>query len=194
MQQRALVNPFAYYAEKRLVVVGLAATAIGSVLGWLFNARFDGVLDLHFVQQLRVWQPLLDNGINILSLTLPLYLFGLSINGKTRLIDVVAAVLVARIPFYVLPLANIGGYMYGAANQLVTGTMEGTPVGMGTIAANIAFFAAAVSAMAVFVFWLFQGFKTATNSKKAAHKWIFGACIVLSEVISKMMLVLVSKI
>ncbi|SFC30457.1 hypothetical protein SAMN05421747_10819 [Parapedobacter composti] len=102
--------------------------------------------------------------------------------------------LVARIPFYVLPLANIGGYMHEAADRLVTSAMDGGPMGAGPIGATIAFFALAVSAMVIFIFWLFQGFKTATNSKKAVHKWIFGGCIVLSEVISKMMLVLISNI
>jgi len=119
MKRHILLNPFAHFAEIQLVAAGLLATAVGSFLGWQCNTRFDGVLDLHFVSQTTPWQPLLDNGINLLCLVIPLYLVGRSINSKTRLIDLVSTALVARIPYYVLPLTNTGGFMHLASMNLV---------------------------------------------------------------------------
>jgi len=192
MKRHILLNPFAHFAEIQLVAAGLLATAVGSFLGWQCNTRFDGVLDLHFVSQTTPWQPLLDNGINLLCLVIPLYLVGRSINSKTRLIDLVSTALVARIPYYVLPLTNTGGFMHLASMNLVENATKGAPIGLGAVAANIAFAALAIVATVVFIYWLFQGFQTATNSKKNLHKWIFGGCIVLSEVISKLLILSVN--
>lgn len=192
MRRSVLLNPFAYFTEKQLVSGGLLATVIGSLLGWWCNTRFDGVLDLHFVPQVTSWQPLLDNGINLLCLVLPLYVFGITINKKTRLIDLLSAALVARIPYYVLPLANIGGFMHRASMDLVANATTGASIGWVALATNIAFVSLAILATVVFAYWLFQGFRTATNSKKNLHKWIFGGCILVGEVISKLFIYFVN--
>jgi len=183
---KRLGNPFAYYSEWQLIGMGLLALLAGSITGWLGDARYDGVLDLHVGSGVQIWRPFLDNLVNIGSLFAPLYIFGLAINRKTRLIDILSTVLVARIPYYGLPLLNVSGLVYQSSSKLVANSMNGSPIDGGTIAVNIVFAALAITAAALFILWLFRGFQTATNSKRTGHRWIFAGCILLAEVISKL--------
>lgn len=185
MRQR-ISNPFAYYPAGQLVGIGLVALFIGSLTGWRGAARYDGVLDLHFGPTVGTWQPLLDNLVNIGSLFIPLAVFGFTINRKTRFIDILSTVLVARIPYYVLPLFNVSGFVYQSSNKLIASTQHGAPINGGVIITNIVFISLAISATVLFILWLFRGFQTATNSKKTGHRWIFAGCILLAEVISKL--------
>lgn len=191
LRQR-LGNPFTYYPEWQLIGMGLATLLAGSLIGWWGDARYDGVLDLHFGTGVEIWQPLLDNVINICSLFVPLYVFGLFINRKTRLVDILSTVLVARIPYYGLPLINVSGFMYRSSGKLLASAMNGASIDGGTLIANIVFFALAIAAMVIFILWLFKGFQTATNSKKTGHRWVFAGCILLAEVISKLWITLLN--
>ena len=184
--RKQISNPFAYYPAWKLVGIGLIALLAGSLTGWYGAARYDGVLDLHFGPSVGTWQPLLDNLVNIGSLFMPLAVFGFTINRKTRFIDILSTVLMARIPYYVLPLFNVSGYVYRSSTKLIAGTQHGAPIDGDVIIANIVFISLAITATVLFILWLFSGFQTATNCKKTAHRWIFAGCILLAEVISKL--------
>jgi|SRR5690606_10020637 hypothetical protein len=186
--RRRIVDPFAYYTERQLIAAGGASILIGSLLAWWFGVRYDGVIDLHFGAQVRPWQPLFDNIVNVGSLFIPLAAFGLSVNNRMRLVDVFAAVLVARIPYAVLPLMNIDGLVHKSSVQLLAYARAGGSIGAGAIVLNMVLFAVTLAATVILVYWLFQGFKTATNSKKVWHKWAFGGCMLAGEVISKIMI------
>ena len=101
-----LFNPFEKFSASKLLVFGIIATLIGSYLGYVFNGRFDGVIDLHFNEETTLVQPFVDNAVNILCLSLSLFVVGRIINKKTRFIDVLIPAMIARIPFGV-PLWQI---------------------------------------------------------------------------------------
>src|SRR5690625_4846953 len=115
-----LFRPFERYSEKTLVIVGVAFTLIGSLLGAAFQGRFDGVLDMHFVPSTSFYQVLIDNAINIFCLVLFLFLSAKYINNKTRLIDILTAAMVARIPYYFMVFGNINNTMSKARDRKST--------------------------------------------------------------------------
>ena len=98
-----LFKPFEKYSEKRLLLIGVFFTLLGSFFAYVFNIRFDGIIDIHIVPNTLSYQALLDNLINIFCLVLFLYISTKYINKKTRLIDILNTALVARTPFYLLP-------------------------------------------------------------------------------------------
>ena len=51
--KKLLLNPFEKNPETRLFIFGLAVTAIGSYLAYIFNGRYDGVIDLHFTNNIN---------------------------------------------------------------------------------------------------------------------------------------------
>ena len=55
-----LFKPFERYSETVLLVVGLIMLGAGMLVGTIFNARFDGVLDLHFSNAVSIRQTTID--------------------------------------------------------------------------------------------------------------------------------------
>ncbi|HET8838184.1 MAG TPA: hypothetical protein VFM82_04235, partial [Flavobacteriaceae bacterium] len=115
-----LFNPFEKYPDRGLLLAGIAFTLLGSFLGYWCRARFDGILDLHFTLSVFLYEPFVDNLINIFSLAFILFLTGKYLNTKTRFIDLLIIGMIARAPIYLLSLMNIGGSMSKMAEQFLS--------------------------------------------------------------------------
>jgi len=182
---KIIINPFEKFTEVQLFALGIALTIGGSLLGFLFSARFDGVLDLHVAPGVTLAQPFIDNAINTVSLFLLLFIVGIIINKKTRFIDVFNTVLIARSPFYLLTLGNISGFMNGIENKINPNDPLDINFSPTDILVLGVFSMFAVGFLVWFVALLYNGFKTATNLKSTPHKIAFGFTIILAEVLSK---------
>lgn len=198
MNYKALLDPFERYAEKTLLTAGFAAMLAGSLLAYLFNGRYDGVLDLHFFRQVEWIEPFADNIINTACLLLPLFIAGRIINGRTRVVDVLAAILIARIPYYILPVFNANNYLSNMTDRLLQQLGEKSAVpGLAAADLDISFLGVAVIlifalvsivAMIWMIVILFRGFRTATNLKTNGHKVLFALAIIVAEMLSKIII------
>ena len=101
---KTLFNPFEQFSERPLILFGIATTIVLSLMGSYFNARFDGVIDLHFSTPTFFINTLTDNAVNVVVLSLVLFTLGKMRNNKTRFIDIFSASLIARVPYYFLPM------------------------------------------------------------------------------------------
>jgi len=185
-----LFRPFERYSEKTLVIVGVAFTLIGSLLGAVFQGRFDGVLDMHFVPSTSFYQVLIDNVINIFCLVLFLFLSAKYINNKTRLIDILTAAMVARIPYYFMVFGNINNTMSKASEeimQLVNPEMI-EQVGTSSLLLVIGFGLISIVFLIWYIALLYNGFKVASNAKGNTPIVLFILSILLAEVLSKVLI------
>lgn len=96
-----LFNPFEKYQERNLLFFGIINFVITSILAIKLNIRFDGIIDIHIIEKVLWYQPIVDQLINIFLLTTTLFILGKIYNNKTRIVDVLNSVLVARIPFLI---------------------------------------------------------------------------------------------
>ncbi|MFV5698451.1 hypothetical protein ACM55H_08790 [Flavobacterium sp. ZT3R17] len=186
-----LFNPFEKYSERILIIVGLAFTVIGGYLGFVFNARFDGVIDLHFVEKVPLYQPILEIGINILCTTILLFIVGKIINPKTRIIDVFLTSMIARIPYYIVTFFNANNKAYTISQgilNLVKSTKTNTLSSTDILHLLLMSFAI-IASLIWFITLLFNGFKTAVNAKETKHILLFTAAIVVAEIISKIAII-----
>jgi len=190
--KKLLLNPFEKISETKLLLFGIAITLIGSYLGFVFNGRFDGVIDLHFTETTTLSQPFIDNVINIFSLSILLFLFGRTINKKTRLIDILIAAMVARIPFYFLPFSNIDNFMSRFSNAFIKDLDLKNPAAFhietGNLLTLLLFAIVSIGMLVWFVLLLFHGFKVATNCKTPNHTLLFVIGIILAEIVSKLLI------
>lgn len=190
---KILINPFEKLQENQLLSIGVFAMLLGSFIGSALNARFDGFLDLHFTHHTSFSTVLLDNLINTTSSILLLFGLGRYINSKTRLIDIINTILVSRIPFYLLPLFNLSGIISRASGLLIAlsqNQISVQDIPQFTFVFFIVFAFFTLIAIVWVVTLLFNGFKTACNSKTTLHHIIFAISILLSEVISKTLIIL----
>ena len=102
MNNTILYNPFQRLQTGILAVSGTVATILFCFTAYFFKARFDGAIDLHFVDAVEMYEPFIDNIVVIISLSLLLFFAGKIVNRKTRYVDILSVSLIARIPFYFL--------------------------------------------------------------------------------------------
>lgn len=187
--KQALLNPFEKISETKLVIFGIIATLLGSYLGYLFNGRYDGVIDLHFTDSVSLLQPFIDNLINIASLFLLLFLAGKFINKKTRIIDILNPILIARIPFYFLTFSNFRNYISDITKSLLAMVdLKNKTTNLNLETSHILFLGFFTIVTIAFLVWfvilLYNGFKVATNCKTVPHKIYFGLSILAAEIVS----------
>lgn len=193
MKLKFLINPFETVSEKKLLIYGIAVTLIASYVAFLLNGRFDGAIDLHFTENVGVFQPLIDSLINFASLFIFLFGAGRIINSKTRAVDIATPILVAKTPYYILLAFNINNFMYEASMSLVKSISTENPsampdLDMGTLTTVSIFGLISIVFLVWFFALLYYGFKTATNSKTVAHKFYFVGAIILAEILSSVLI------
>lgn len=190
---KILLNPFEKLQENQLLSIGVFAMLIGSFLGGALNARFDGFLDLHFTYHTNFSVVILDNLVNTTTSIIILFGLGKYINSKTRLIDIITTILTARIPFYILPIFNISGEIMQAADLFISlsqNQISIQDIPQSTYIFFIAFAFFSLIAIIWMITLLYNGFKTACNTKTTIHIIIFAAGVLLSEIISKTLIIL----
>lgn len=179
-----LFNPFEKYSETILLALGIVFTVLGTLLGFYFNARFDGALDMHLVINVTLQQVVLDNLINIFCLFI--FLFGVAnfVNQKTRFVDILNTILISRIAIYVFVL------LPKPSNEVMKNIAIGN---INQVNDFDIFLLTTISVFALLgIVWhiilLYNGFKTASNAKKILPIILFAASILLAEVLSKFLI------
>lgn len=195
--KKVLFNPFEQFSERPLILFGIAATIVLSMTGAFFNARFDGVIDLHFSTPTFFINTLSDNAVNVVVLSLALFTLGKIRNTKTRFIDVFSASLISRIPYYFLPFFNWNNLILIETQKLMQQFLTVQPgavpqfdnVQMATL---VLFAVISIVFLAWFIYLLYQGYKVATNAKGGVGIVLFGVTIIIAEIVSKIIFYLIN--
>jgi hypothetical protein len=184
---KKLLNPFETYSEKQLLFFGLIGSLVGVVVAYLFNARFDGILDIHFDETVTWKEVIVDNLINVLVLSVLLFATGKIINPKTRFVDLFNASLICRIPYYFMPVFNSNNYMFQTGEEIMSAIQKGNfnEISTMSVISNSIFTIFAVLAIISLIFLLWNGFKIATNAKGKKPIILFVTGLLLTEILSK---------
>ena len=190
--KRTLLSPLEKYNEISLQLFGITMTALGSFSAYLLNARFSGIIDMNITKHVEPVQPFLDNAANTLALFTFLFALGKYINSKTRAIDILNSVLIARMPFYLLPLFNIGNLFGSIENRIDPANPYNIDFSAWEMVLLFCFAIVAISCLVWFVMLLYNGFKVASNSKTTTHKSLFALAVVVAWAFSKYLIYLIS--
>lgn len=185
----AFFNPFAKYTEKQLLPIGVAVTIISVFLADYTDARYDGVLDLHFISNVSITKVLTDFIINIVLLFIALLTVGKIINKKTRPVDILTTIVVARIPFYAVMLVNINKTMQTVTDKLDITAPTITNLNSADMSYIIIAGIITIVAVAWYIALLYNGFKIASNAKTFKQNILFIIALIAAEVISKLIIV-----
>jgi hypothetical protein len=188
---KALIfNPFEKISEKKLLLIGITSMIVGAILGYLFNARYDGIFDLHFEKNTSYFNALLDILISVSTTCLLLLAIGKYTNPKTRLIDIFNTCTIAKIPFYVLTLFNINNWIYYSSAKLVE-SLQHNLMKMPSLSEFIPvllFSLLTILGLVLSVLLLFNGYKVATNAKGTKSIGLFVVALFLAEIFSKIII------
>lgn len=186
-----LFNPFIKIAGAKALGIGLIFIIISSILAYLFQTHFDGVLDAHFGEITQWWIPLAENGINILSVFVILYpMAALLTKGRIRWIDILGTTVLARFPLILMPLGNIGSTMQHMGEEFLKnkGEMPEFNFSTGQLIFIIVFTIFSIALLVWYVALLFKAYKVSSNLKQGKLIISFIAGLLLAEIISKILI------
>ena len=186
---KLIYNPFERFSENRLLTFGFLLTLAGSFIAWPLSSRYDGAIDMHLGSNVQWWQPFIDNGINTVSLAGLLFALGYYFNKRTRFIDVLNASLIARSPFYLLPLSNIGGFMQKATENILAAGPDITKIEPTNLIVLLIVGFLSIGILVWAMALLYNGFKVATNIKTTPQIIAFAVTILLAEALSKILII-----
>lgn len=184
-----LFKPFEKYSENRLLITGLLALFIGTGLAFLLNTRFDGALDIHYGMEVQFQTAVIDQALALVSLVLFLFLAGILVNPKTRFVDILSTVLIARIPLYLASLLNLGGYTSSAGLEIKQSMLhEGSEISPFAIVLMVVSIVVILPLIVWSFVLLWNGYKTAANAKGVKAILLFIGAALLAEITSKIVL------
>lgn len=195
MIKTILFNPFHKFQSKILIITGIVATVFFSVTAYLFQARFDGAIDLHFVNSIEMFEPLIDNIVVILTLSFLLFFAGKIVNRKTRFVDLLAASLIARLPFYLLMFFNFNSAIRNVSKTVTDGITSSNSIAE-ISNANIWLLLSFAFTGLILISWylslLYKGYKVSCNAKNNTAILYFIIAIIGAEILSKYLIHLIS--
>lgn len=181
--KKILFNPFEKYDARALLFIGLLGVALGSLLAYLFGAHYNGAVDMHAGSGTTFVLAFTENVFAIAFLFAGLYIYSYIINKKTRPIDILSTVLIARIPLYVTTVAGLLN-----TDKLDTAMREKGPNAVAGMLPELMPILLISLLLIPLVIWffalLYNGVKTASNLKTTQHKIMFAITLLIIEIIS----------
>lgn len=95
--ERLFLNPFEDYSEKNLLWIGIVGFLVGITISYFGKIVFDGIIQIH-MGATSLTAIILGNLSNMGILTLGLFMLAKVLYKKTRFVDILNNVLIARIP------------------------------------------------------------------------------------------------
>jgi hypothetical protein len=119
-------------------------------------------------------------------------LFGLGkiINSKTRMIDILNASFLYRIPIYIVAVMSKIPVLDGINEKVMKNIShpENINLSAGDMFFLLIFTVVSLGLLAYSIVLLVNGFKTATNAKKWQHFVSFAFVLIAAEIVSKMLI------
>ena len=182
-----LINPFKNYSEKKLLLSGIIGTLLLVLLCFVFNTLIIGNLKIIFLDKILLKNAIITNAIIIIITTSGCYILGKIKNRKTRVIDILNAVLISRIPFCIFPLLNVNNQFYEISERIKKSLIiaqDEKMISADVIAVLI------LSIPTIFgLVWsfrlLYNGFKIATNTTGQKSLLHFIITILIIEILTR---------
>lgn len=188
-------NPFEKLAGFRALAIGAVGIMVSVFMGTMFNARFDGLLNLHFVANANLWLVLADQIINLLSISICFYIISMVLSlGKVRFIDVLGCNAFALSPMAILPVVNISGYWSDLSVE-ISGKPDMTPRILSNLDTGVMIFTVTIALIVLIwhILWLYNAYKVASGFKGKKLLYSFIAGLVGAIMLSKYLVSTISN-
>ncbi|MCF3109715.1 hypothetical protein LL912_13120 [Niabella sp. CC-SYL272] len=187
---KPVFNPFERYPEKALAITGTISLLLSVLLFWWAKQTNDGVYHVSPKADLSLTGSLSEAIICTLVVGTLLWALGKTINPKTRIIDVLNATLIHRIPLTIGILVLQLPFIKSVMDQILQAvksnrleTLSGAALWTSTLVSllMLAFFVYAIVL-------LVNGFRTAVHARKTVHYLLFAAVLIVAELIYRLLL------
>lgn len=174
MKKSLLTDPFIFIAGKESFFIGFPLLLGTSWLAYLTGTHFTGLFNINFAKDSDFWIFLVENLSSWILVSLILYIAGILFSkSKIRIVDIFGTILISRIPL------------------LITPAIRTIPLFQSFVVFSVTMY----SLIIIYIFSLiwavalaFNAYKVSCNVKNETLTMSFIACIILSEVLTKLTL------
>ena len=188
--KKILLNPFEFFSEKQLLLVGFLGNALLVFLSFYFNMKFIGNLKSIPLNEIEFKNVIIQHLIIVATTTFLFFGLGKYLNSKTRFIDVLATCLVSRVVFCIIPIINYNNKMYEITKRVIGSLTTANPEkAMASDLPLLVFFSViALMVMVWFFILLYNGFKTSTNAKGSKPIILFIVIATIIETLTRILI------
>ena len=185
---RSLIfNPFKRIAGWDAFGVGLVIVVLTTFTGNFAGIYFDGVIDMHFAENFDSQKSWLMIPVNIISISVIMWLAGITVSKNFRFIDILGTMTLSRAPFLLIALAS-----FFVKVPDLSGIMQDPFV----IFDSISFIIILIFTFPIII-WsvtlLYNAYKISSGAsgQKLSISFIFG--LIIAEIISKIIIYQIDK-
>jgi len=177
-----LLNPFTRIAGLQAFGLGLVFVILMGIIGTYSHVGFDGVIDMHLVNQMTFVHSFSLLAIDIISIVIVMWITGVIISGKIRFIDILGTLTLAKAPFIILAIAGYFSKSPDSAEILRN---------PGIILNSVSFIFLLILTLPVMI-WsiilMINALKVSCNIKGSKLTAAFIIALLISEIISKVLI------
>lgn len=182
-----LFNPFKRIAGWEAFGIGLVIVVLTTFTGNFAGIYFDGVIDMHFAENFDSLKSWLMIPVNIISISVIMWLAGITVSKNFRFIDILGTMTLSRAPFLLIALAS-----FFVKVPDLSGIMQDPFVIFDSISfIIILIFTFPIIIWSVTLMYNAYKISTGASGQKLSISFIFG--LIIAEIISKIIIYQIDK-
>lgn len=182
-----IFNPFKRIAGWEAFGIGLVIVVLTTFTGNFAGIYFDGVTDMHLAKTFDSLKSWLMIPVNIISISVIMWLAGITVSKNFRFIDILGTMTLSRAPFLLIALAS-----FFVKVPDLSGIMQDPFVIFDSISfVIILIFTFPIIIWSVTLMYNAYKISTGASGQKLSISFIFG--LVIAEIISKIIIYQIDK-
>lgn len=182
-----IFNPFKRIAGWEAFGIGLVIVVLTTFTGNFAGIYFDGVIDMHFAETFDSLKSWLMIPVNIISISVIMWLAGITVSKNFRFIDILGTMTLSRAPFLLIALAS-----FFVKVPDLSGIMQDPFVIFDSISfIIILIFTFPIIIWSVTLMYNAYKISTGASGQKLSISFIFG--LIIAEIISKIIIYQIDK-
>ena len=177
-----IFNPFKRIAGWEAFGIGLVIVVLTTFTGNFAGIYFDGVIDMHFAETFDSLKSWLMIPVNIISISVIMWLAGITVSKNFRFIDILGTMTLSRAPFLLIAFAS-----FFVKVPDLSGIMQDPFVIFDSISfIIILIFTFPIIIWSVTLMYNAYKISTGASGQKLSISFIFG--LIIAEIISKIII------
>ena len=179
-----MLNPFTRIAGWQALGLGLLFFVLTVYVGSISGVVFDGVLDVHFVEQSLTYSFMVA-GISLVCLVLVMWIIGLLVAKRFRFLDLLGTLILSRAPYLIMA---VGGFFIQFPD--LSAIIENPNI----LFQNVSFYIMMILSLPVMVWNItltYQAFRISCDLKGRTLTIALIAGLFFSEALSKIIIFLI---
>ena len=183
MNFKNLINPFTYIAGWQAFGIGIVFVALMGVVGSLSGVYFDGALDAHLSGRGNFYHSFLFLSIDIVCVTLFMWIAALLFSKNVRLIDMLGTMTLSKAPMLIVACM---GFL---VSEKVVFSLSENPLAVLTMPSFLIFIMLFIPFIAWNIALMYNAFKVSSGIKGNRIIAIFIVALLLAEIVSKIIII-----